>query len=214
MKWQSLMDEMKTRQLKEKNQKQCKMQTFESQCQLICMGSCCTNHHVTIQDSPAVVLSTTRTHISLVPFHQRPPGCSSHTNHTLPQGFDHTHQTSMCSCHSLSVQSMCFGSIHPFISLCRHDSSLTCVLVSVTEEPPSGSVSPQHRTASVWLLCVYLLSASWKCGCESSWAWGKCENSQQLLFSWLQASGAAVGPLGSMNETLPPTDTLSSNLQV
>lgn len=137
------------------------MQTFQSQCQLICMGSCCTNHHITVQDSPVVLLSRTRMHISLVPFHQRPSGCSSHTNHSLSQGFDHTHQTSMCSCHSLSLQSMYFGSIHPFISCCRPDLSLTCILVSLRRDgrTPSESVSPQRHTTSVYLRCVYLLLA-------------------------------------------------------
>lgn len=52
---------MKTRQLEDKKKKK-NMPKFESVWQLICMGYCCTNHYVTIQDSPVVLLSRTDAH--------------------------------------------------------------------------------------------------------------------------------------------------------
>lgn len=103
------------------------------------------------------VVDNTDAHSSGAVLSQRPWGCSGHTNHSLSQGFDHTHQTSMCSFHPVSLRFMHFGSIHPFMLFCPHDSH------SHTPSCPCGShsecVSPQHHTTSLWLVCVYLSSA-------------------------------------------------------
>lgn len=144
------------------------MQRFESQCQLICMGSCCTNHHVTIQDSPAVVPSTTRMHTSSGTFSPETTRVPFTPPITLcRRGLTTTHQTRLCPCHSLSTQSVCFGSIHPFISFCRHDSSLTCVSVSVTEGlPQRARLSTAPHCVRVTSLCVFVVGF-WKCGCKT-----------------------------------------------
>lgn len=120
---------MKTRQLQDK-----KTQMFESEFQLICMGSCCTNHHVTIQDSLVVLLSTTRMHIPLVPCSTRDREGALDTPITLCHRGLTTPIKRACV-HSLSLRFMCIGSIHPFILFCPHDSH------SHTSSCPCGSHS-------------------------------------------------------------------------